>query len=107
MPKVKRIQCWAPELHGGQIRPKRKSELTEDEEAQMKVARAVDKALMTLNVHGVIQWDKSDPREWNAGLLLKCQWSAEGDDFRFGTYSLDMRKMVIIPIQDQFDGAVN
>lgn len=103
----KRIQGWAPGLHGGQVRPKRKAELTEEDKKRIRIARAVDKALMTLNAHGVIQWDKSDPREWNAGLLLKCQWSAEGDDFRFGTFPLDMSKVVIVPVTDQFDGTVN
>jgi hypothetical protein len=103
----KRIQGWAPELHGGQVRPKRKSELTEEDKKQIKKARAVEKALMTLQAHGVIEWDKSNPREWNAGLLLKCQWSAEGDDFRFGSLPLDMSKVVIMPIGDQSKEVVN
>jgi hypothetical protein len=93
----KRIEGWAPELHGGQVRPKRKSELTKEDKGRIKKARAVDKALMALNAHGVIEWDKSDPREWKAGLLLKCFWSAEGDDFRFGSLPLDMNKVVVLP----------
>ena len=95
----KRIEGWAPELHGGQERPKRKSELTEEDKQRRKVAKNVEKAIHLLWQHGFIKWDESNPREWNAGVLFKCSWSEAGDDWQFSGLTLDMGKVVILPIE--------
>ena len=103
----KRIQGWAPELHGGQLRPKRKSELTKEDKERIEIAKDVEKAIGLLMRRRVIKWDKTNPREWDAGVLFKCTWSQEGDDYRFGSLTLDMSKTFILPIEAHSNKEVN